>query len=596
MEIRNIAIIAHVDHGKTTLTDKILQQTGMSDGKVSMDSNALEQERGITIYAKNTSVFYKGTKINILDTPGHADFGSEVERVLRSIDSVLLIVDAAEGPMPQTKFVLKKSLELGLKPILVLNKIDKPAADVKKAHDEVYELFFDLGATDEQLDFETVYAIGREGTAKLKMEDEAKDLSPLLDLILEKVTPASAAASADAPLQAQVFNLAYDNFLGRMGICRIYAGTVRDGQTITAKASDGQTYSGRVTKLFTFEGFDKKAVPEASTGDIVMLSGLPDIYIGHTLVDNPDTEALPAITVDEPTLSLNMMVNDSPFGGRVGKFLTSRQIRDRLEKELEINVGLKVDLDNGSEFKVYGRGELHLAVLLEHMRREGFEIAVSQPEIIIKEIDGVKSEPFEEVTVLVPDEFKGIVIEKLGNRKGLMMDMRQEHSNTRMVFHVPTRGLLGYRNEFSVDTKGEGILTSIFLKFAPFAGEIQKTEFGSMISMATGKALAFSLGSLQDRGVLYIGPTVDVYEGMVIGYTSKGDDMTVNPTKGKQLTNMRASGSDGTIQLTPPFDLTLERALGMMRDDEYLEITPTDVRLRKKYLTETERKKNGSKV
>ncbi len=596
MEIRNIAIIAHVDHGKTTLTDKILQQTGMTDGKVSMDSDALEQERGITIYAKNTSVFYKDTKINILDTPGHADFGSEVERVLRSIDAVLLIVDAAEGPMPQTKFVLKKSLELGLKPILVLNKIDKPAADVQKAHDEVYELFFDLGATDEQLDFETVYAIGRDGTAKLKMEDELKDLSPLLDLILEKVKPASASALATDPLQAQVFNLAYDNFLGRMGICRIYAGTITDGQQITAKDINGQNYSGKVTKLFTFEGFDKKSVPSASTGDIVMISGIPEIYIGHTLVDNIETPVLPAITVDEPTLSLNMMVNDSPFGGKTGKFLTSRQIRDRLEKELEINVGLRVDLDNGSEFKVYGRGELHLAVLLEHMRREGFEIAVSQPEIIIKEIDGVKSEPFEEVTVLVPTEFKGIVIEKLGNRKGLMMDMREEHSNTRMVFHVPTRGLLGYRNEFIIDTKGEGILTSVFLNFAPFAGAIQKTEFGSMISMATGKALAFSLGTLQDRGVLYITPTTEIYEGMVIGYTSKGDDMTVNPTKGKQLTNMRSSGTDGITQLTPPFDLTLERALGMMRDDEYLEITPKDIRLRKKALTESARKKGGAKV
>ena len=595
MEIRNIAIIAHVDHGKTTLTDKILQQTGMSDGSVSMDSNALEQERGITIYAKNTSVFYKDTKINILDTPGHADFGSEVERVLRSIDSVLLVVDAAEGPMPQTKFVLKKSLELGLKPILVLNKIDKPAADVQKAHDEVYELFFDLGATDEQLDFETVYAIGRDGTAKLKMEDELKDLSPLLDLILEKVQPASDPAKEEAPLQAQVFNLAYDNFLGRMGICRVYAGTIKDGSTIIAKDPKGHAYTGRVTKLFTFEGFDKKAVSQATTGDIVMVAGLPDIYIGHTLVDVPETHTLEEILVDEPTISLNMFVNDSPFGGRVGKFLTSRQIRERLEKELEINVGLKVEFGAGSEFKVFGRGELHLAVLLEQMRREGFEIAVSQPEIIIKDIDGMKCEPYEEATVLVPDEFTGAIIEKMGNRKGIMMDMKQVHGQTRMIFHVPTRGLLGYRNEFIVDTKGEGILTSVFLKFAPFAGEIQKTEYGSMISMATGKALAFSLGTLQDRGVLYIAPTAEVYEGMVIGYTSKGDDMVVNPTKGKQLTNMRASGSDGTIQLTPPFDLTLERALGIMRDDEYLEITPTDIRLRKKYLTETERKKHVRK-
>lgn len=595
MEIRNIAIIAHVDHGKTTLTDKILQQTGMSDGSMSMDSNALEQERGITIYAKNTSAFYKDTKINILDTPGHADFGSEVERVLRSIDSVLLVVDAAEGPMPQTKFVLKKSLELGLKPILVLNKIDKPAADVKKAHDEVYELFFDLGATDEQLDFETVYAIGREGIAKRNMEDESKDLSPLLDLILEKVPAASDTEKDSAPLQAQVFNLAYDNFLGRMGICRVYAGTIKDGSTIIAKDPKGHAYTGRVTKLFTFEGFDKKAVSQATTGDIVMVAGLPDIYIGHTLVDDPATHTLEEIIVDEPTLSLNMFVNDSPFGGRTGKFLTSRQIRDRLEKELEINVGLRVEFGNGAEYKVFGRGELHLAVLLEQMRREGFEIAVSQPEIIVKEVNGVKCEPYEEATVFVPDEFTGVIIEKMGNRKGIMMDMKPMHGQTRMVFHVPTRGLLGYRNEFIVDTKGEGILTSVFLKFDAYAGEIQKTEYGSMISMATGKALAFSLGTLQDRGVLYITPTTDVYEGMVIGYTSKGDDMVVNPTKGKQLTNMRASGSDGTIQLTPPFDLTLERALGMMRDDEYLEITPKDIRLRKKYLTENERKKFARK-
>lgn len=591
MEIRNIAIIAHVDHGKTALTDKILQQTGMSDGTASMDSNDLEKERGITIYAKNTSVFYKDTKINILDTPGHADFGSEVERVLRSIDSVLLVVDAAEGPMPQTKFVLKKSLELGIKPILVLNKIDKPAANVKKAHDEVFELFFDLGATEEQLNFETVYAIGREGIAKMKMEDENKDLTPLLDLILEKVKPASDPEKTERPLQAQVFNLAYDNFLGRMGVCRVYHGRIKSGQTIIAKDPQGHTFTGKITKLFDFEGFEKKSVDEATSGDIVMIAGLPQIYIGQTLVSDANTEMLPAISIDEPTLSLNMLVNDSPFAGRVGKLLTSRQIRERLEKELEINVGLRVDLSNSAEFKVFGRGELHLAVLLEHMRREGFEMSVSQPEIIVKEIDGVKCEPYEEVSILVPDESKGIVIEKLGNRKGLLMDMRPEHGQIRMTFHVPTRGLLGYRNEFIIDTKGEGILTSVFLKFAPFAGAIQKTEFGSMVSMASGKALGFSLDTLQDRGVLYIGPTAEVYEGMVIGYTSKGEDMTVNPTKGKQLTNMRASGSDGQIQLTPPFDLTLERALGMMREDEYLEITPTNVRLRKKFLTENERKR-----
>lgn len=592
MEIRNIAIIAHVDHGKTTLTDKILEQTGMSDGTVSMDSNALEQERGITIYAKNTSVYYKGTKINILDTPGHADFGSEVERVLRSIDSVLLVVDAAEGPMPQTKFVLKKSLELGLKPILVLNKIDKPAADVKKAHDEVYELFFDLGATEEQLDFTTVYVIGREGLAKLHMEDEGKDLTPLLDLILERVPPASDNSLKAGVLKAQVFNLAYDNFLGRMGICRIYSGKIKNGQEITVKDPEGKTFTGKITKLFTFEGFNKKAVEEAEAGDIIMVAGLPEIFIGQTLTDNPETEALPAIHVDEPTLSLNMIVNDSPFAGRVGKLLTSRQIRERLERELEINVGLQVDFNDPAGFKIFGRGELHLAVLLEYMRREGFEMAVSQPVTIIKNIDAVMHEPFEEVTILSPEEYMGVIMGKMGNRKGMLMDMKQERGQVRMVFHVPTRGLIGYRNEFVVDTKGEGILTSTFHSFDPFAGSIMKTEYGSMISMENGKALAFALGGLQERGVLYIGPGTEVYEGMVIGYTSKGEDMTVNPTKGKQLTNMRASGSDGTIQLTPPYNLTLERALGLMREDEYLEITPTDIRLRKKHLTENSRKKS----
>jgi GTP-binding protein len=593
MEIRNIAIIAHVDHGKTTLTDSILKQTGMVQGNVSMDSNAIEQERGITIYAKNTSIFYKDTKINILDTPGHADFGSEVERVLKSIDSVLLIVDAAEGPMPQTKFVLKKSLELGLKPILVLNKIDKPAADVKKAHDLVYELFFDLGATDEQLDFKTIYAIGRDGTAKKNMEDELKDLSPLLDLILEEVPVASSSDPKSEKLKAQVFNLAYDNFLGRMGICRIYSGVVNMGQTLFIKGVKGENLTGKVTKLFTFEGMEKKSVDQAEAGDIVMIAGFPDIYIGETLLDDTSGEPLPAIKVDEPTLSFYMLVNDSPFGGRSGKLLTSRQIRDRLERELQVNVGLQVDFNAASgAFKVFGRGELHLAVLLETMRREGFELSVSQPEVIVKDIDGVKCEPFEEVTILIPDEFSGAVIEKMGNRRGIMTDMRKEHEQTRLTFHVPTRGLLGYRNEFIIDTKGEGIMTSVFYSFQPFAGKIIKTEFGSMISMATGKALGFSLWGLQDRGVLYIGPSTEVYEGMVLGYTSKGEDMTVNPTKGKQLTNMRASGSDENIKLTPPFDLTLERALGMMREDEYLEVTPDSIRLRKKYLTENDRKKH----
>ena len=607
MEMRNIAIIAHVDHGKTTLTDAILEQTGMVERGVSMDSNDLEKERGITIYAKNTSIMYKDTKINILDTPGHADFGSEVERVLRSIDSVLLIVDAAEGPMPQTKFVLKKSLELGLKPILVLNKIDKPAADVEKSQEEVYELFLDLGATDEQLDFKTVYAIGRDGVAALSMDDEMKDLNPLLDLVLDVVPNVSGDELISKPLQGQVFNLAYDNFLGRMGIARIYTGKVTKGQNIFLKSKvndteneDGQDHedqkiTGKIAKLFSFKGLQRVEVDEAVAGDIVMISGIPDIFIGQTILAEDSDNLLPAISVDEPTISMNMFVNDSPFSGKVGKYLTSRQILDRLEKELEINVGLKIDTSAGSTFKVYGRGELHIAVLIENMRREGFELAVSQPEVIIKEIDGKKHEPFEEVTILVPEASSGSVIDKLGKRKGIMNDMVTDNGQTRMVFSVPTRGLLGYRNEFIVDTKGEGILTTTFEAFKPYAGTILKTEYGSMISMATGKALGFSLGNLQERGALYIAAGTEVYEGMVIGNTVKGADMEVNPTKGKQLTNMRASGTDEQIKITPPLDLTLELAMGLMGEDEYLEVTPDAIRLRKQYLKESDRSKNQRK-
>ncbi len=596
MEIRNIAIIAHVDHGKTTLTDEILKQTGMVQEGVSMDSNDLERERGITIYAKNTSCIYRDTKINILDTPGHADFGSEVERVLRSIDSVLLVVDAAEGPMPQTKFVLKKSLELGLRPILVLNKIDKPAADVEKSQEQVYELFLDLGATDEQLDFETVYAIGRDGIAKKEMTDDSDNLTPLLDLILEKVDPASGEDLKSKPLQAQVFNLAYDNFLGRMGVARIYNGILPAASQVVVKNNENKIYKGKLTKLFSFEGMEKVESKEAVAGDIVMIAGIPEIFIGETIVLGEATEPLPAISVDEPTIGLYMFVNDSPFAGREGKYLTSRQIRERLEKELEINVGLQVDFSDDSRYQVFGRGEMHLAVLIENMRREGYELAVSQPEVIIKEIDGARQEPFEEVTIFVPEEFSGSVIEKLGKRKGIMMHMEQENGQTKMIFEMPTRGLLGYRNEFIVDTKGEGILTTLVIGFRPYAGEIQKTERGSMISMATGKALGFSIANMQERGTLYIEQNQEVYEGMVVGNTSKGEDMVVNPTKGKQLTNMRASGSDGTVKLTPPMEVTLEKALGMMRSDEYIEVTPEVVRLRKAHLTESARKRAGSKV
>ncbi|MES2436724.1 MAG: translational GTPase TypA [Patescibacteria group bacterium] len=588
MEIRNIAIIAHVDHGKTTLTDALMRQTGMVEEGISMDSNALEQERGITIYAKNTSVFYKNTKINIVDTPGHADFGSEVERVLRSIDTVLLVVDAQEGPMPQTRFVLKKSLELGLKPIVVLNKIDKPAADVKRAHDQVLELFFELGANDDQLDFTTIYAIGRQGVAKLKMEDESKDLTPLLDLILEKVPAAQ--ADTEAPLRMQVFNLGYDNFLGRLAVGRVYEGKMKMGQNIFAKTPDGTIHSGKLTKLFTFKGVTRTETDIAEAGDIVMMAGIPDIYIGDTVCESQDQEALPAIQIDEPTISLTFLVNDSPFAGQEGKFVTGRQIRERLERELEINVGLKVDF-TGENYKVYGRGELHIAILLENMRREGYELQVSQPQVIIKEIDGVKSEPFEEVTIDVPQESSSAVIEKLQRRRGIMMNMTEERGQVRLVFEIPTRGLLGYRGQFVVDTKGEGIISSRFLEFRAYAGTVERQTFGSMISMMKGKCLAFSLDNLQQRGTLYVEPSYEVYEGQVVGSVTKGDDLYVNPTKGKQLTNMRASGSDEGIYLAPAYILSIERAMEIMSDDEYIEITPKSVRLRKKFLNKSMRDK-----
>jgi len=594
MEIRNIAIIAHVDHGKTTLTDAIMTQCGHGEDGT-MDSNALEQERGITIYAKNTSIEYKGTKINIVDTPGHADFGSEVERVLRSIDTVLLVVDAQEGPMPQTRFVLKKSLELGLKPIVIINKIDKPAANPNHAHEMVLELFMELGANDAQLDFPTIYAIGREGVAMKKMEDPRVDLTPLLDMILEHVPPANKDHSATAPLTAQTFNLGYDNFLGRLAIARIYDGTIKVGQVVYEKKIDGSTSSGKVTKLFTFEGKKRVEINEASAGDIVTIAGFPEIYIGETLTDNADTPALPAIKIDEPTISLNFLVNNSPFAGKEGKFVTGRQIRERLEKELEINVGLKVDFTSNEYYRVYGRGELHIAVLLENMRREGYELQVSQPQVIIKDIEGVKSEPFEELTIDIHDEYTGAIMEKLGTKKAMMLDMKSKEGQTRILFEIPTRGLLGYRNMFMIDTRGEGILSSRFIGFKPYAGEIEKHSTGSMTSMTAGKALAFALWNLQNRGRIFIEPTTEVYEGMVVGDASKGDDMEVNPCKGKAMSNMRSSGNDEHIMLTPPWKIDIERGLETMREDEYLEITPINVRLRKKFLTNTDRAKSKRK-
>jgi GTP-binding protein len=598
MEIRNIAIIAHVDHGKTTLTDALLKQTGVGEEGVSMDSNALELERGITIYSKNAAVFYPAansgrevTKINIVDTPGHSDFGSEVERVLRSIDSVLLVVDAQEGPMPQTRFVLKKSLELGLKPMVVINKIDKPAADPARAEEQVLELFLELGANDEQSNFPVIYAIGRQGIAKRKLTDESKDLTPLLDMILEHV-PAAGKGLDTMPLRAQPFNLGYDNFLGRLAIVRVYEGTLKTGQQVFIKKPNGETRSGKVIKMFTFKGLQKEESQEVRAGDIALVAGLTDIFIGETITDSAEATPLPAIAIDEPTITLNFLVNNSPFAGREGKFVTTRQIRARLEKELEINVGLRVDFSDEAAYKVSGRGELHIAILLENMRREGYEMQVSQPQVIFQEIDGKKSEPYEEVTIDTPTEFQGAIIERLGTRKFVMKDMQLHSETARILFEGPTRGLLGYRNQFVLDTKGEGILSSRFLEFRPYAGEIQKRAAGSMISMAAGKTLGFSLANLQDRGMLYISPAVEVYEGMVIGNTSKGDEMSVNPTKGKQLTNMRASGTDEALNLVPPYTLTIERGLEVMAEDEYLEITPKSTRLRKQQLTELGRKKS----
>ena len=587
LNIRNIAIIAHVDHGKTTLTDAIMRQTGMFEQGMSMDIDALEKERGITIYSKNAATFYKGTKINIIDTPGHADFSSEVERVLRSIDSVLLVVDAQEGPMPQTRFVLKKSLELGLKPIVVINKIDKAAAKPDKIKEDILELFMELEATDEQLDFPVVYTIAKEGIAIKNLSDERKNIFPLLDSIISNVKQAG--NNTSFPLRAQFFSLDYDNFLGRLAVARIYDGIIKTGQTVKMLTPGSDFHTGKITNLFTFRGISREEVQEAEAGDIVMIAGIPNAFIGETICDQENVKALPNIKIDEPTISLNLLTNDSPFSGRDGKFLTSRQLRERLEKELLVNVGLKINFSRPDLFKISGRGELHLVILLENMRREGYEFQVSQPKVIIKEINGQKMEPFEKVIIDAPIGSQGIIMKKLGIRKAILKSMEQKGEITRFVFECPTRGLLGYRRQFIVDTRGEGILTSRIIGFKPYVGEINRKNTGSMTSMASGKALAYSLNNLQERGTLYIGPATDIYEGMVVGNTSKGVEMAVNPVKGKHLTNMRAAGSDENIKLAPFQPITIESGLEIIAEDEYLEITPKNVRLRKKYLKEIDR-------
>lgn len=595
MSFRNIAIIAHVDHGKTTLVDALLKQSGTfrENEKVDvcvMDSNDQEKERGITIYAKNTSIFYKGNKINVVDTPGHADFGSEVERVLRMVDCVCLVVDAYEGPMPQTKFVLKKSLQLGLKPIVIINKIDKPTSRPDWVVDQLFDLFVKLGATDEQLDFPVCYAIAREGIAKRDLGDESKDITPLFDMIMEKVQEAP--NDIEKPFRMQVANLAYDNFLGRLAIGRVYEGKVKVWQEVIITNNDGVQRKGKIAEVLTNEGLNKVKVKEALAGDIVTIAGIADIFVWETIAENADVPALPAITIDEPTLRMEFLVNNSPFCGKEGKMVTSRQIRDRLEKELETNVWLKVDFD-AENFTVSGRWELHLSVLIETMRREGYELQVGAPEVIMHTENGVKMEPIERVAVSVPSESSGSVIEKLGKRKWEMVNMVDENGQVSMEFKVPTRGLLGFKSEFTTITKGEWILTSAFEEFAPYKGPIEKREVGSMVSGETGATMAYSLWKLQERGPLFVDPAVAIYEGMIIGEHLKWGELVVNATKNKQLTNVRASGTDEALRLVTPKRMTLEEAIDYIGPDEYVEVTPQNIRLRKKYLTETDRKKFG---
>lgn len=595
MKIYNVAIVAHVDHGKTTLVDALLKASDNFDARKglderAMDSNDQEKERGITIYAKNAAITHKGKKLNIVDTPGHADFGSEVERVLRTVDAVILVVDAYEGPMPQTKFVLKKSLELGHKVLVVINKIDKPMARPDKVVDLTFDLFASLGATDKQLDFPYMYAIAKQGIAIRQLTDEKKNITPLIDFIFENVKPAE--SNIDVPFRMQPATLQYDNYLGRIAIGRVYEGVLKSNQAVTIIKADGEKYTGKATKIFTFEGMEKQEVETAQAGDMIAIAGLPEIYVGETITSDTNAKALPAIKVDPPSLAIEFMVNDSPFAGREGEYVTGRHIKERLEKELETNVGLKIEPVEGKDsIKVFGRGEMHIAVLIETMRREGFELQISQPEVIMQEIDGEKHEPIETAVINVPDDMSGSIIKALGKRKGIMKNIKSENGNTLLEFEVPTRGLLGFRSIFMLLTRGEGTLYHSFDRFAPFVGNIEKRTVGSMISAETGATMAYSLWKLQERGPLFVGPATEVYEGMIIGEHNQGNDLTVNPIKNKKLSNVRSSGADEALTLTPILPVTLESAIEYIKEDEYAEITPKQVRLRKKYLREIDRKR-----
>ena len=599
--IRNIAIIAHVDHGKTTLVDALLRQSHVfrENEQVQervMDSNDLEKERGITILSKNTSVMYEDVKINIVDTPGHADFEGEVERVLKMVDGVLLVVDAFDGPMPQTREVLKKALALNLQPIVVINKIDRPGADPLKAVDKVLELFMDLDANDEQLDFPVVYASAKNGIAKMHLEDESDNIRCIFDTIIKHINPP--AVDVDGPMQLLVSNIAYDEYLGRMAVGRVERGTVKLGQSVCVCKEEDKVTQGKIAKLFTYEGLRKVEVEEVQAGDIVSVAGIQDINIGETICDIDHPDKIPFVNIDEPTVSMTFSVNDGPMSGKEGKFVTSRHIRDRLMKELERNVSLRVkETDKAESFEVCGRGELHLSVLIETMRREGFELLVSRPKVIFKEIDGVKCEPVETLSVNVPDDTVGAVIQKLGTRKGEMVNMEPaEPGHTKIEFTIPARGLIGYRTEFLTDTRGEGSMASVFKDYEPYKGEIQARTRGVLTAFEAGKSITYGLYNAQLRGELLIGPGVEVYEGMIVGINSRNEDIAINVCKEKHLTNTRASGSDDALRLVPPLKMSLEQSIEFIAEDELVEVTPENIRLRKKTLDTKTREREARRT
>ena len=599
-DIRNIAIIAHVDHGKTTLVDALLKQSKVfrDNEKVQervMDSNDLEKERGITILSKNTSVHYGDIKINIIDTPGHADFGGEVERVLKMVDSVLLVVDSYEGAMPQTKFVLKKALELNLKPIVVINKIDKPNERAAEVIDEVFDLFVELGATDEQLDFKVIYCSARDGYAKNELEDDSTTMEPLFQAIEKYVEPPK--GYIDMPLQMLVTSLDYNEYVGKIGIGKVERGTIKKNQTVAVMRKDGTVKNVKISNVYVYDGLKREETNEAKLGDIVAVSGIPDINIGETIADAQNPEALPFVEIDEPTLSMNFIVNNSPFAGQDGEFVTSRHLRDRLIKELETNVSLKVEeTDSADSFKVSGRGELHLSILIETMRREGYEFQVSKPTVIFKEENGKKLEPVEALTIDVPEEFMGVVMEKLGPRKAEMINMTSAiNGYTRLEFKIPSRGLIGFRNEFMTDTKGNGILNHVLEGYEPYKGDIPERSRGSLVVFENGESITYGLFNAQERGTLFIGPGVPVYQGMVVGECSRNEDIEVNVCKRKHLSNTRASGSDDALKLVPHKQLSLEQCLEFIASDELVEVTPINIRLRKKILDPTIRKRMARK-